>query len=230
MEQQIRIVQPGPLGALKDEHGNTILPPRGWIFLPAGDAGVTRKVTAKGKYWRVQERRGNKVFTKGVWAPAENIENAKSEAEQQRSAPEYQKKMEQSKMRRDQKQQLYEEDFLLAVKSYLNFHPSNAHIEDELARYVTIHATPVGSGTVARTSMIAIEERAAKAVIAWMRHHTTRYDNMKIARIKGERRMVRHNLAVSSLELLQRYRETPQENPDCKLQKALETIRSTKLP
>jgi len=48
---------------------------------------------------------------------------------------------------------------------------------------VSQHATPVGSGTVARTERIPIQQRAESAVIAWMRHQTTAYDNMKIARV-----------------------------------------------
>ena len=90
-----------------------------------------------------------------------------------------------------------------------------------MAEAVTVHAVPVGSGTVARTAMIPIEERAAKAVIAWMRHRTTAYDSMAIARIKGERRQVRRMLAQRSVELLRAYREGRDSNPDCPLQRSL---------
>jgi hypothetical protein len=45
---------------------------------------------------------------------------------------------------------------------------------------VTTHAAPVGSGTVARTERIPIERRAEAAVIAWMRHQTTAYDNLAL--------------------------------------------------
>jgi hypothetical protein len=40
-----------------------------------------------------------------------------------------------------------------------------------------------------------------------MRHQTTGYDSMSIARIKGERRAVRRELAQRSKQLLARYRE-----------------------
>jgi len=40
------------------------------------------------------------------------------------------------------------------------------------------HATPVGSGTVARTKRIPVEQRAEAAVIARMRHQTTGHDSM----------------------------------------------------
>lgn len=46
-------------------------------------------------------------------------------------------------------------------------------IDQRLDRVVTHHATPVGSGTVARTKRIPVEYRAEAAVIAWMRHQTT---------------------------------------------------------
>jgi len=71
---------------------------------------------------------------------------------------------------------------------------------------VTAHATPVGSGTVARTSRIPIERRAESAVIAWLRHQTTAYDDMRIERRKGARREVRRMLAKRSRQLLERYR------------------------
>ena len=57
-----------------------------------------------------------------------------------------------------------------------------------------------------------------------MRHQTTAYDNLKIARIKGERREVRRNLAQQSNLLLQRYRKGLNIAEDCPLQKALKII------
>jgi hypothetical protein len=71
---------------------------------------------------------------------------------------------------------------------------------------VTEHATPVGSGTVARTERIPLAERVRAAVIAWMRHQTTAYDSLKIARVRGRRREVRRQLAERSAEILAMYR------------------------
>jgi hypothetical protein len=83
---------------------------------------------------------------------------------------------------------------------------------------VTQHATPVGSGTVARTERISIERRAESAVIAWMRHQTTAYDSMKIARIKGERRHVRRQLAELSRAVLDLHRrDAPHAASACPL-------------
>jgi 16S rRNA U516 pseudouridylate synthase RsuA-like enzyme len=51
-----------------------------------------------------------------------------------------------------------------------------------------------------------VAERAEAAVIAWMRHQTTAYDNMQIARIKGRRREVRRELAAISRAVLDLHR------------------------
>jgi hypothetical protein len=96
----------------------------------------------------------------------------------------------------------YVEDFYEAVLTFLAFHPNHADIAARFARAVADHATPVGSGTVARTKRIPVERRAEAAVVAWMRHQTTAYESMKIPRIKGKRREVRRMLAQRSQELL----------------------------
>ena len=83
------------------------------------------------------------------------------------------------------------------------------------------HATPVGSGTVARTKRIPVEERAEAAVIALMRHRTSAYDSMKIPRIKGKRREIRRILAHRSEELLARYQRGEVVGEGCPLGRAL---------
>src|SRR5205807_6961884 len=105
--------------------------------------------------------------------------------------------------------------------AFLAFHPSHAGLADQLARAVTDHATPVGSGTVARTKRIPMEMRAEAAVIAWMRHQTTGYDGMVIPRVKGERREVRRMLAQRSQELLAGYRRGESAPENCPLRTAL---------
>jgi hypothetical protein len=94
----------------------------------------------------------------------------------------------------------------------------------KLAKLVAEHATPVGSGTVARTKRIPIEHRAEAAVIAWMRHQTTGYDSMRIQRVKGERREVRRMLAQRSHQLLDSYRRGDAPTPSCPLKKALDKL------
>jgi hypothetical protein len=113
------------------------------------------------------------------------------------------------------------EDFHGAVLKFLAFHDMHADLADRLARAVTDHATPVGSGTVARTKRIPVEQRAEAAVIAWMRHQTTLYQGMVIPRVKGKRREVRRMLAARSKELLARYRRGEPALEGCPLIKAL---------
>ena len=78
-----------------------------------------------------------------------------------------------------------------------------------------------GSGTVARTNRIPVEQRAEAAVIAWLRHQTTGYDGMVIPRVKGKRREVRRMLARRSHELLARYRRAEPIGDDCPLNQAM---------
>ena len=220
-----RVVKLGAGNTLIGESGEQLTPPTGWVFLPAGDAGLTRKITAAGKFWRVQAQVGRRIISKGIWAPSTIIIEARQELEALRATDAYKKKLAGARRRRDDKQVEYEQEFYRAVRSFLAFDPRYEGMEKTMAEAVTVHAIPVGSGTVARTNMIPITERAAKAVIAWMRHQTTAYDSMRIARIKGERREVRRKLAQRSIELLQTYRHGIECVRDCPLQQALEQFR-----
>jgi hypothetical protein len=107
------------------------------------------------------------------------------------------------------------------VVAFLGFHLTHAAIADRLARLVADHATPVGSGTVARTKRVPVERRAEAAVIAWMRHQTTAYDSMRIPRVKGGRREVRRLLAARSRELLAGYRRGESAADGCPLRQAM---------
>ncbi len=169
----------------------------------------------------MQEKKGRKVFSLGVWAPAATIDKIRAELEAERSTEGYAKRKDADARRRDKAQAEYVEDFYGAVVAFLAFHPSYADFAGKLARAVADHATLVGSGTVARTKRIPIQHRAAAAVIAWMRHQTTAYDSMKIARIRGKRREVRRMLAQRSKELLGWYRRGEAVGEDCPLIRAL---------
>lgn len=217
------VFAPGPApGTVLAAGGGVLSVPEGWVLLPPGDAGLTRRVKAAGEHWAVQEKKGRKVFSRGIWAPATTIERAREELEGERSTEGHRKRKEADARRREKVQSEYVEDFQGAVLGFLGFHPDHADLAARLARAVSDHATPVGSGTVARTKRIPIERRAEAAVIAWMRHQTTAYDSMKIARVKGERREVRRMLAGRSQELLGRYRRGEHEAGDCPLRRALD--------
>jgi len=186
--------------------GSKLRAPVGWACLPAGDAGLTRRVKALGPSWAIIEKRGRKAFSKGLWAPRENIEAAKAALGQERSTPAYAKKRAAATARRGHEQASYVVSFEVQVLQFLRFAPRFEALGRTIARLVTAHATPVGSGTVARTERIPLERRAESAVIAWLRHQTTAYDRMSIPRIAGKRREVRRELATISRAILDLHR------------------------
>ncbi|MBX3227672.1 MAG: DUF2293 domain-containing protein [Labilithrix sp.] len=203
-------------------NGERLSPPDGWACLPPGDAAITRKVKLAGPSWAVLEKKGRKVFSKGLWAPHANIERARAEVASQRETPEYARTRAQATARRERDEAGYVVEFGEAVLAFLRFSKEWHPLALELARRVAAHATPVGSGTVARTKRIPVEERAEAAVIAWMRHQTTAYDSLQIARIKGERRAVRRALAEVSRAVLDLHRrDAPHAITQCPLCRAI---------
>lgn len=204
-----------------EDTGERLLVPDGWVLVKPGDPGLTRRVKAAGPSWTVQDKVGRRTFSQGVYAPRAHVEAAQAELEEERADPAYARRLEASRARRDREQHAYVGTFRDAVLAFLAFHPAHAALAERLADAVTSHATPVGSGTVARTERIPVEERAEAAVIAWMRHQTTVYDDLDIARIKGERRRVRAMLAERSRRILARYRTAGPIPADCPLAAAL---------
>jgi hypothetical protein len=203
--------------------GKALTVPVGWVLLAPGDAALTRRVKAAGEHWVVSEKRGRKVFSRGLWAAATTIERIRAELETERATEGFVKKKAADTQRRAKVQAEYVGDFYTSVLSFLAFAPQHVALAQRLAHAVTDHATPVGSGTVARTKRIPVEKRAEAAVIAWLRHQTTAYDSMKIPRVKGKRREVRRMLAQRSNELLAQYRAGNAVGLNCPLAIALLT-------
>jgi len=219
---QTETFAPGPRkGTVRANDGAIKQIPEGWALLLPGDATLTRRVKAAGPSWVVQEKKGRRTFSQGVWAPAATIEQLSAALVAERSTETHARKVEAGVRRRAMVQANYVEDFLGAVVDFLGFHPSHRAWSHKLAKLVADHATPVGSGTVARTQLIPIEQRAEAAVIAWMRHQTTAYDRMVIARIKGKRREVRRMLAGRSRDGLATYRRGEAVPPECPLARVL---------
>ncbi len=222
------IFSPGPTpNTVRAADGRVLTVPDGWVLLPPGDAALTRRVKEAGDHFAVAEKKGRKTFSRGVWAAASTIERIRADLGTERSTDGYAKKKRADARRREQAQAVYVEDFHGAVLKFLGFHQNYADLADRLARAVTDHATPVGSGTVARTKRIPVEQRAEAAVIAWMRHQTTGYDGMVIPRVKGKRREVRRMLAARSKELLARYRRGEPAQDGCPLRKSLASSSTT---
>jgi len=213
---------PGPSPeTVTTSSGETLRVPAGWELVPPGDAALTRRVKAAGDHWPVQEKVGRRLFSRGVWAPRDTIRRIQADLAAERSTEAHTRRRESDARRRAGRQAEYVEDFAAAVVEFLAFHGRHAEIARRIAEAVTAHATPVGSGTVARTQRLPIERRAEAAVIAWMRHQTTAYDSMRIARVRGQRREVRRMLAQRSRELLGRYRSGEPAEAACPLARAV---------
>ena len=48
--------------------GKEVSPPDGWIFIPSGDPGLTRRLKSSGDYWVLVHRRKNRIESLGLWA------------------------------------------------------------------------------------------------------------------------------------------------------------------
>jgi hypothetical protein len=216
------IFTPGPTpNTVRAADGKIITISDGWVLVPPGDPALTRRIKAAGDHFVVAEKKGRKVFSRGIWTSAATIERIRADLEAERSTEGFAKKKEADARRREKAQAVYIEDFHVAVVAFLGFHQNHTDLADRLARAVTDHATPVGSGTVARTKRIPVEQRAEAAVIAWMRHQTTGYDSLVIPRVKGKRREDRRLLARRSHDLLERYRRGKEIPESCPLMRAL---------
>jgi hypothetical protein len=218
-----REVRPAPLPRhVLNERGAIERVPDDWSLLPPGDAALSRRIKQDGPTLTVIEVKGRKRFSQGIWAPAERIETLRAELAREREDPAYQRKLDAGRVRRERAEENYAGDFNDAVLAFLNFHPRHAETAKAVASLVAEHATPVGSGTVARTKRIPLDERAEAATIAWLRHQTTGYDSMRIPHAKGRRREVRRMLAQRSVQLLEKYRSGASFDPaQCPLWKAV---------
>lgn len=209
-----------PTRFLKEGHFAEM--PPGWCFVPSGDPALTRRLKAAApQAWTVLAKAGKRETSVGLCAPRTLFLALQAELARERGTPEYQRKQQSQRRARERQQREYQEEFREAVRGFLSFHPRWKPWEEKLARIVTEFTTPVGSGTVARTQRIPIQERARAAVIAWMRHQTTDYDHTWIPNVAGKRREVRRNLAQESLRLLQAYRQGKEIPANCPLQRAI---------
>jgi hypothetical protein len=224
MPPPAREVRPAPLARhVLNEHGLLEAVPAHWALLPPGDAALSRRIKQDGPTLTVIELKGRKRFSRGIWAPADRIAALRAARLLERADPAYQRKLDAGRRRAVAAEEDYAVDFRDAVVGFLGFHPQFRLEAATLANLITEHATPVGSGTVARTERIPLAERAEAATIAWLRHQTTGYDTMVIPREKGRRREIRRLLAQRSVQLLAKYRAgSPIDRAQCPLHRALQ--------
>ena len=222
MPNENRKVRPGRrANSVLTDKGEELVVPPDWALLPPGDGVLTKLVKAKGPTWLVQIKVGRRLMSQGIWANKGDILSAGKEITAKRAAPDYDLRRERQRVAKVKKQQKYVFDFYGEVLRFLNFHPRFSIFAEILAEKVTAFATPIGSGTVARTERIPLADRAQAAVIAWMRHQVTSYDKMSIARVKGRRREIRRELADQSVRLLIPYRQGQEIPSTCPLYQIL---------
>jgi hypothetical protein len=164
-------------GLWNPEHGSLELPD-GWEFLPAGDTFVTRRVKAASVYWNAWRPRGrNRPHRRrlGLFAPTAEINRARAEAEQTTAQRASQRKA--NARHRDKVEDAYRGEFSAAVLGWLAFAPEHAALAEEIATAAADRAVVVGSGRVGRTRLLPLEERAALAARATIRHRYTDYDD-----------------------------------------------------
>ena len=70
----------------------------------------------------------------------------------------------------------YRDDFASAVVAFLDFAPEHAALGQEIASSVAAHATVISSGRVGRARQVPLDERAALAARAFIRHRYTDYE------------------------------------------------------
>jgi hypothetical protein len=164
-------------GPWNPEHGELTIPDD-WELLPAGDPFVTRRVKAAGRYWLAYRPRGrNRPHRRliGVWAPTATIKAAFDAAEA--TADRRGRQRVQGEASRNQKEAHYREEFAAAIVRYLNFAPDHQPLAEEIAEETAAHAALVGSGRVGRTRTLSLDERAALAARAHIRHRHTDYED-----------------------------------------------------
>jgi hypothetical protein len=164
-------------GPWNPDHGDLAIPD-GWEFLPSGDAFLTRTVKAAGRYWlcwqpRSRHRAHRRLL--GLLAPAEAIraaeERARETADKRAAARQVSA---QSRARREDR---YQGDLCEAVLAFLSFAPQHAELAEQIAAETAAHAAVVGSGRVGRTQLLSLEEKAALAARAHIRHRYTAYED-----------------------------------------------------
>ncbi len=164
-------------GLWNPDHGDVDLP-EGWEFLAAGDAFVTRTVKAAGVYWVAwRPRARNRPHRRrlGLWAPKTAIEAAEAraaETEQERA-----RRRAHGAAARGRQEVRYRDELAAAIREFLGFAPEYAGLADEIAGGATAQAAAVGSGRVGRTRTLSVNERAALAARAFIRHRHTGYED-----------------------------------------------------
>ena len=164
-------------GPWNPDHGE-IEVPEDWDLLPAGDAFLTRTVKAGGLYWlswkpRTRSRPHRRLI--GIWAPRAAIEAARVAAEA--TAEKRSRQRQQGAAHRLRREAAYQAELKTAIVAFLDFDDAHFTLAEQIASEASARAAAVGSGRVGRTRTISVEERAALAARAYIRHRLTSYED-----------------------------------------------------
>ena len=84
---------PGPMpNSVRAADGAILTAPADWILLPPGDAALTRRAKAAGDHWVVAEKKGRKVFSRGIFVAAATVERIRAELAAERATESFAKK------------------------------------------------------------------------------------------------------------------------------------------
>ena len=64
--------------------GKVVKVPENWIFIPAGDPGLTRRLKKSGEYWSVVHKRKNRIEALGIWVASDRVQEIKNALETER--------------------------------------------------------------------------------------------------------------------------------------------------
>ncbi len=148
--------------------------PRGWEFVPAGNAFLTRTLKKLGPHWILLRRHGKYTYNVGILCPAENVVKTRELEQQSRSKRE--DRREKSKKYRERTELNYQKKLEESMLSYLGFSKRYSKLAHNICSQAVRRATVIGSGRVGRTKQISLEERAILAVRAHIRHTYTGYE------------------------------------------------------
>jgi len=202
-------------GGLWNPENGELDQPDGWEFLPSGDAFVTRRVKAAGTYWKLwRPRSRNQPHRRllGLLAPTAAIEAAQAEAVGSEAARASRRS--QGAVYRARREDLYREELSDAIVSYLDFAPEHAELAKNIATEAADRAAEVGSGRVGRTRTLEINERAALAARALIRHRYTGYEDRLAQEVWEDDYLYREVKADAHRavdEFLERHRLVPTE-------------------
>jgi Uncharacterized conserved protein (DUF2293) len=169
------------------EH-DVVVPPKDWEFLATGQAFVTRSVKAAGVFWlawapRSRTRQHRRLL--GLWAPAAAIRRAqRSEADTASARAVRREAAARSRARQEAR---YQGELVAAIVEYLHFAARHEALAQTIAWSAAERAAVVGSGRVGRTRILALDERAALAARAQIRHaHTDYHDRLDELSVLGQ--------------------------------------------